>query len=86
LRGNSNEELFRLYEQGELVFRYRSQRGLKEAKRVLSNFQAYLGNVPPNTKSAKSFLAQFTSRKPATKEASCRAFKAKGKQKGSFSR
>jgi len=65
LRGKTNQELLALYH-SELVFRHRSSRGLAEAKRVINLFFQYLGEFPPSPELAKSFLAQFADRKPAT--------------------
>ncbi len=41
LRQKTNRELFALYD-GELAFHHRSERGLHEAKRILSHFHDYL--------------------------------------------
>jgi hypothetical protein len=65
LKQKSNRELFALYE-GELAFRHHSAKGLEEAKRVLKHFQDFIGESPPSPDLAKSFLAQFTNRKPTT--------------------
>jgi integrase len=65
LRQKTNRELFSLYD-GELVFHHRSERGLHEAKRILGHFHNYLGEYPPTPELAKSFLAKFSNRKPAT--------------------
>jgi len=46
LRHTPTSELFRLYD-SELVCRLRSQRGLKEARRVLSHFERTVGQFPP---------------------------------------
>ena len=65
LRTKTNQELFSLYD-GELVFHHRSDRGLHEARRILSHFHAYLGEFPPSVELAKSFLGQFSDRKATT--------------------
>ncbi|MFC2063249.1 tyrosine-type recombinase/integrase [Chloroflexota bacterium] len=65
LRQKANKELFALYE-GELAFHHRSARGIHEAKRVLNHFHNYLGEFPPSSELAKSFLSQFKDRKPTT--------------------
>jgi site-specific recombinase XerD len=65
LRTKTNQELFSLYD-GELVLRNRSSRGLHEARRTLRHFHDYLGEFPPSVELAKSFLAQFGSRKATT--------------------
>ena len=56
MRQKTNNELFALYE-GELAFHHRSARGIHEAKRVLSHFHNYLGEFPPTSELAKSFLS-----------------------------
>ena len=65
LRTKSNKELFRLW-RAELAFRYRSQRSLKEAERVITKFEQFLGGYPPTVELARSYLSQFRSRKPNT--------------------
>ena len=65
LRQKTNEELFNLYE-GELAFHHRSARGINEAKRILSHFRKFIGESPPTPELAKSFLSNFTDRKPTT--------------------
>jgi hypothetical protein len=63
LRRKTNTELFHLYED-QLALQHRSQKALKEAKRLLGHFQKFLGEFPPAPELAASFLAQFTERKP----------------------
>jgi integrase len=65
LRQKPNNELFTLYE-GELAFRHRSAKAIHEAKRVLNHFHDYLGEYPPTPELAKSFLSNFSHRKPTT--------------------
>ncbi|MFC1980831.1 tyrosine-type recombinase/integrase [Chloroflexota bacterium] len=65
LRQKPNNELFTLYE-GELVFRHRSTKAIHEAERVLNHFHNYLGEYPPTPELAKSFLSNFSHRKPTT--------------------
>jgi integrase len=65
LRNKSNAELFTLW-RSELAFRYRSERALKEAGRVLSHFEQFLGGFPPSAELAKGFLSQYLTRKTST--------------------
>ncbi|MCL0036467.1 site-specific integrase [Dehalococcoidia bacterium] len=65
LRTKQNRELFDLW-RNELAFRYRSDKALKEAYRVITAFESYLGGYPPSIELAKSYLSQFLNRKPAT--------------------
>jgi len=65
LREKSNDELFRLY-RTELALRYRSERSLKEAERVITRFEEFLDGRPPSGELAKTYLSQFLSRKPNT--------------------
>jgi hypothetical protein len=64
LKHLTKEELFRRYD-GDLALRVHG-RALKEARRILKLFQAFIGAYPPSASLAKGFLGQFTSRKPAT--------------------
>ena len=61
LRKKSNPELFRLW-RDNLRLRYRSERALKEAYRVMRNYEAFLDGRPPDAELAKSYLSQFTDR------------------------
>jgi integrase len=61
LRKKSNPELFRLW-RDDLKLRYRSERALKEAHRVMGNYEAFLDGRPPDAELAKSYLSQFTDR------------------------
>lgn len=65
LRTKPNDELFQLWK-GELAFRYRSERSLKEAERVIGRFEEFLGGYPPTIELAKSYLSQYRPRKPNT--------------------
>ena len=65
LRTKTNDELFRLW-RAELALRYRSDRSLKEAERVMGKFETFLGGYPPSAELAKSYLSQFRGRKPNT--------------------
>jgi len=65
LRTKSNGELFRLF-RVELALRYRGERSLKEAERVISKFEQSLGGYPPSVELAKSYLSGFRLRKPNT--------------------
>jgi integrase len=61
LRKKDNPELFRLW-RDNLRLRYRSERALKEAYRVMRNYEAFLDGRPPDAELAKSYLSQFTDR------------------------
>jgi integrase len=65
LRTKSNEELFALW-RSELAFRYRSEKALKEAYRVMARFEHFLGGYPPSAELAKSYLSQFLPAKANT--------------------
>jgi len=65
LRTKTNDELFRLW-RAELALRYRSDRSLKEAERVMGKLETFLGGYPPSAELAKSYLSQFRGRKPNT--------------------
>jgi len=65
LRGKSNDELLRLYD-NDLVLRLHSPRNLSDTRKLLARFKQYLGDYPPSSEMAKSFLAQYADRKPRT--------------------
>ncbi len=65
LRQMSNDQLFELYD-SDLVLRIHNQQNLRGARRLLAQFQAYLGQWPPSKELAKGFLALYTDRKPLT--------------------
>jgi integrase/recombinase XerD len=65
LRRKTNGELFQLYE-AQLILRHRSKEALEEAKRVLSHFREYLGELSPCPEIAAGFLAQFADHKTTT--------------------
>ena len=65
LRQKPNKELFHLYD-GELALHHRTEKGIKEAKRVLNHFHEHIGEFPPTQELAKHFLAQFSRRKTTT--------------------
>jgi integrase len=65
LRNKTNLELFQLW-RSELAFRYRSDKALKEAERLLGLFEQFLGSYPPSVELAKSFLSQYLTRKTST--------------------
>jgi len=65
LRNRTNDELFTLW-RGELAFRYRSAKALKEVNRVIAGFEGSLAGYPPSAELAKNYLSQFLSRKPNT--------------------
>ena len=61
LRKKSNPDLFKLWKD-KLRLKYRSERALKEAFRVLGNYEAFLDGRPPDAELANSYLSQFTVR------------------------
>ena len=65
LMHRTNEELLSLY-QADLRLRVRSAKNLGEARRVLRLFMDYLGSLPPNKDSARSFLAQYADKESST--------------------
>ena len=65
LRCMTNEGLFQLYD-SDLVLRLHSPKNLSDTRKFLANFNQYLGNYPPSPDLAKSFLAQYSNRKPRT--------------------
>jgi site-specific recombinase XerD len=65
LRHLTNDELFTLYD-SDLVLRLRNAKNLSDTRRMLARFQKYLNGYPPSPELARSFLAQFTNRKPRT--------------------
>ncbi len=65
LRTKTNEELFTLYK-AELTLRIRNERNLARYGQVLDQFQEFLGNNPPSSMLAKSFLSKWSKSKPAT--------------------
>jgi len=58
LRQKRNDELFHLYDT-ELVLRLRSHKNLDETRKFLRKFQDYLGEFPPSSELAKSFLGAW---------------------------
>lgn len=65
LRQKTNNELFALYE-GEMVFYNHSARRIREAKRILKQFQNFLEEYPPTPELVKYFLATFSNCKTST--------------------
>ncbi len=65
LRRMTNEGLFELYD-SDLILRLHSPKNLSDTRKFLARFNQYLGNYPPSTDLAKSFLAQYANRKPRT--------------------
>jgi integrase len=65
LRHKTNTELFQLF-QAQIVLRNRSVKAQREARRILSHFQVYLGEFPPSPELADTYLAKFADRKPTT--------------------
>ena len=65
MREKSNDELFRLFREA-LALRYRSERSLKEAERVITKFEEFLGGRTPSVELATAYLTRFLSRKENT--------------------
>ena len=65
LRNLPNTELVKLYD-SELVLKLHNAKNLRDTRNTLSRFMNYLGNYPPSPELAKSFLAQYASRKVRT--------------------
>ena len=65
LKKMGNQELFQLYDK-ELILRLRNAKNLSDTRKMLDRFKAFLGNYPPSTELAKSFLSQFVVKKPRT--------------------
>jgi integrase/recombinase XerD len=65
LRNLPNSELVRLYD-SELVLKLHNAKNLRDTRNMLSRFMDYLGAYPPSPELAKSFLAQYVEKKPAT--------------------
>ena len=65
LRQMNNEDRFQLYA-SDLVLRLHNTKKLADTRKILTRFKEYLGAYPPSPELAKSFLAQYTDRKPRT--------------------
>ncbi|MFB0559310.1 MAG: tyrosine-type recombinase/integrase [Dehalococcoidales bacterium] len=65
LRQMNNEDLFQLYD-SDLVLRLHNAKNLADTRKILTRFREYLGDYPPSPELVKSFLAQYTDRKPRT--------------------
>ncbi len=65
LRNQPNSELARLYD-SELVLKLHNAKNLRDTRNALSRFMSDRGGYPPSPELAKSFLAQYTNRKPRT--------------------
>ncbi len=61
----TNEELFQEYD-AELKLRLRNAKDLNDHRRMLDKFRKNIGDYPPSVALAKSFLSQYTDRKPRT--------------------
>ena len=66
LHNLTNDELFKRYDETVLAFRQRSGAGLRETRRFLGHFRAYLGQWPPSEALALSYLGQYQDKKPTT--------------------
>lgn len=67
LRRMTNEELFPLYDETELVLRLHNKKNLTDTRRLLDEFHRYLNGYPPSAELAKGFLARFADKKPRTR-------------------
>jgi len=65
LRQMKNEDLFQLYD-SDLVLRLHNTKNLADTRKMLTRYREYLGDYPPSPDLVKSFLAQYTNRKPRT--------------------
>ncbi|MFC2033874.1 tyrosine-type recombinase/integrase [Chloroflexota bacterium] len=65
LRQMNNEDLFKLYD-SDLVLRLHNAKNLTDTRKILTRFKEYLGEYPPSPELVKSFLVQYTDRKPRT--------------------
>jgi site-specific recombinase XerD len=61
----TNEELYQLYD-SDLVLRLHNTKDLSDTRKMVTRFLQHLNGFPPSPELAKSFLAQFTDRKPRT--------------------
>jgi len=65
LKSKSNDELFTLYK-AELTHRVHNQRNLVRYYQILDKYREFLGENPPSSLSAKSFLSQWSDKEQAT--------------------
>ena len=65
LRQMNNGDLFQLYD-SDLVLRLHNAKNLADTRKILTGFKECLGDYPPSPELVKSFLAQYTNRKPRT--------------------
>ncbi|MFC2047677.1 tyrosine-type recombinase/integrase [Chloroflexota bacterium] len=65
LRQMNNEDLFKLYD-SDLVLRLHNAKNLADTRKILTRFKECLGDYTPSPELVKSFLAQYTDRKPRT--------------------
>ena len=61
LRRMTNDDLFRHYDD-ELVLRLHNKKNLTDTRKILQKFKDFLGDYPPSTMLAKSFLAPYADR------------------------
>ena len=59
----NNEDLFQLYD-SDLVLRLHNAKNLADTRKILTRFKECLGDCPSSPELVKSFLAQYTDRKP----------------------
>ena len=64
-RQMNNGDLFELYD-SDLVLRLHDAKNLADTRKILTKFKECLGDYPPSPEHVKSFLAQYTDRKPRT--------------------
>ena len=65
LRQLDNEKLFTLYD-SDLVLRLHNEKNLKDTRKILAEFKRFLGDRKPSGDLAKSYLSQYSNRKPRT--------------------
>jgi hypothetical protein len=65
IRNLPNNELIRLCD-SELVLRFHNPKKLRDTRNMLARFMDYLGAYAPSPELAKSYLAQYVEKQPAT--------------------
>ena len=65
LRQMNNGDLFQLYD-SDLVLRLHNAKNLADTRKILTRFKESLGDYLPSPELVKSFLTQYTDRKPRT--------------------
>ena len=65
LRQLDNDGLFTLYD-SDLVLRLHNEKNLKDTRKILTEFKQFLNEQKPSSDLAKSYLSQYSDRKPRT--------------------